>query len=98
MHNRLTRIRRIETALSIGAALLAATAAIDSRQATAAWIATITTIMASVAAHGAAARYEFQQIEFVRTADELERLRASHGTVNPDELIEECERIISIQN
>jgi hypothetical protein len=67
-----------------------------------AWIAVITTISAAVAAHVGATRYEYQLLEYLRTADELSRLRRdASATKSPTELdqhVVRCERIISIQN
>jgi hypothetical protein len=67
-----------------------------------AWIAVVTTLSGAVAAHVGAARYEYQLIEYLRTADELSRLRrdaaATTSATEVDQLIVQCERIISIQN
>jgi hypothetical protein len=67
-----------------------------------AWIAVVTTISAAVAAHVGAARYEYQLIEYLRTADELSQLRrdaaATTSAAELDQLVVRCERIISIQN
>jgi SMODS and SLOG-associating 2TM effector domain 1 len=51
-----------------------------------------------VAAHGAASRYEYQAIEFTRTADELERLRARYKVDHSAKIVSESEHVISIQN
>jgi hypothetical protein len=67
-----------------------------------AWIAVVTTISATVAAHVGATRYEYQLIEYIRTAEELSQLRHdATATISPaelDQLVAQCERIISIQN
>ncbi|MDB5059768.1 MAG: hypothetical protein JWO59_3240 [Chloroflexi bacterium] len=98
MHERVSRFRRIEVTLSLVAAVLAAVAAVYGKEAAASWVAAVTTIMALVTAHGAAERYEYQEIEFSRTADALERLRADRGSTDSDGFVESCESIISVQN
>lgn len=101
MGMRCTLLKRGETALATLAAVLAAVVGIFPSEALAAWIAVLTTLAAALAAHAAAGRYEYQQIEFMRTADELERLlawQASTGASGDDEFVAACERVISIQN
>jgi hypothetical protein len=98
MGMRCTLLKRGETALATIAAVLAAVVGIFPSEALAAWIAVLTTLAAALAAAG---RYEYQQIEFMRTADELERLlawQASTGASGDDEFVAACERVISIQN
>jgi hypothetical protein len=101
MGARSTLLKRGETTLAAVAAVLAAAVGIFPSEALAAWIAVLTTLAAALAAHAAAGRYEYQQIEFARTADELERLlawRTTTGASGDDEFVAACERIISIQN
>jgi hypothetical protein len=57
----------------------------------------------AVAAHVAATRYEFQRIEFARTAEELRQIKARAD--RPDVTVQElhrharrAERVISIEN
>ncbi|MFC4853978.1 DUF4231 domain-containing protein [Actinophytocola glycyrrhizae] len=91
----------LEVTLSGAAAVLAAVVAVLPSTAVSAWIGVFTTVAAAVTAHAAASRYEYQQIEFTRTADELERLttlRAVGGHLDDEEFVVTCERIISIQN
>lgn len=102
LRTRLRQFRRIELVLSAAGVVLGGLAASLAEWGLSAWIALVTTISASVAAHVAAARYEYQLIEYLRTADELSRLqRDASATASPaevDELVVRCERIISIQN
>ncbi|MGH3779110.1 MAG: DUF4231 domain-containing protein [Pseudonocardiaceae bacterium] len=99
---RLRQYRRVELVLAAAGVVLGALAASFAEWGLSAWIAVVTTISASVAAHVGAARYEYQLIEYLRTADELSRLRRdAAATTSPaelDELVVRCERIISIQN
>jgi conflict system pore-forming effector with SLATT domain len=88
--------------LAVSGVVLGALAASFAPWGLSAWIAVVTTISGAVAAHVGAARYEYQLIEYLRTADELSRLRrdaaATTSSDELDELILQCERIISIQN
>lgn len=99
---RLGQFRRLEVAISVVAVLLGALATRFSSWGFGPWIAVVTTITAAAAAHVAGARYEYQLIEYLRTADELSRLRrdASQTTSQAalDKLVLQCERVISIQN
>jgi SMODS and SLOG-associating 2TM effector domain 1/Protein of unknown function (DUF4231) len=91
--------RRLQWVLGVTGAGLAALAGTLSTQAIAPWIGVLTTISAAVAAHAAAGRFEFQQLEYARTANELERLIARRGgTGGDEELVERAEQIISVQN
>jgi hypothetical protein len=98
------RLRWIEHALAVASALLAAAAGWPDHPGwPASWIGVLTTMSTAVAAHVGASRYEHQQIEFTRTADQLERLLAwqALGPDDPaaaDEFVAACERTISIQN
>jgi hypothetical protein len=79
-----------------GAAVLLATSF-------AAWIAVVSTVATAVAVHVSATRYEFQRIEFARTAEELRRIktRAEQLGVAEQELhrlARRAERVISIEN
>jgi hypothetical protein len=66
------------------------------------WIAVVTTIGVATALHVASTRYEYNLLEFLRTAAELERLlnRAEHET-DPDEVLKlalTAEAAISVEN
>lgn len=99
---RLRQFRRVEVGLAVIGVVLGALAASFAQWNVSAWIAVVTTISGTVAAHVGAARYEYQLIEYLRTADELNRLRrdaaATTSSTEVDQLILQCERIISIQN
>jgi hypothetical protein len=91
----------LEVTLSAIAAALAAVVAVLPSAGLSAWIGVLTTVATAVAAHTGASRYEYQQVEFTRTADELERLtafRTAGGYQDDQEFVLACERIISIQN
>lgn len=103
MAARVTLTRRVELGLGALGAVFGAVVAVYPAVGLSAWIGVLTTIATAIAAHAAAARYEFQQIEFTRTADELERLSAGRAAsaerrLNDDEFVLACERVISIQN
>jgi hypothetical protein len=95
------RIRTAQQWLA-GLGVVAATAAaIWETDAVAVWVPVLTTIGAALAAYGAAERYDFQVVEFLRTADQLERLRDRRGaaaSMSDEELIRAAEQVISIQN
>jgi len=102
LQKRLRQFRRVELALAVAGVVLGALAASLTEWGLSGWIAVVTTISAAVAAHVGATRYEYQLIEYLRTADELSRLRRDAAvTTSPtdlDQLVVRCERIISIQN
>lgn len=107
MFRRTRRLTVLETGLAAVSAVLAAIASVFPAAGMMSWIAVLTTASAAVTAHMGASRYDYQQIEFTRTADELARLLAwrgakeANGTAGEavdDEFVEACERIISIQN
>jgi hypothetical protein len=104
MAHRVALVRRIELGLSALAAILGAAAAVFGARWTSVWVAAVTTVIAAVTAHASAARYVYQQLEFSRTATELDRLlthRAivdSHTSEADDDFVERCEQVISAQN
>jgi hypothetical protein len=94
-------VRRIELALGVAGALLAAAAGIWEEDAVVVWVPVVTTVAAAITAHAAAARFDYLVVEYLRTADELERLSRRGGTaagLSDEELVAAAERIISIQN
>ena len=99
---RLRWFRGIGVALgAVGAVLGAVAAVLDASLAS--WIAVVATVGTAVAAHVAATRYEFQRIEFARTAEELRQIkaRADRPGVAAQELhrlARRAERVISIEN
>jgi hypothetical protein len=99
MRQRASVIRRLELGIGVvGAALAVLTAVFQIREASA-WVGVATTITAALTAHAAAARYEYQQLEYTRTADELDRLRLLRAdNALDDKFVAACEHVISIQN
>ncbi|WP_432826810.1 DUF4231 domain-containing protein [Dactylosporangium sp. CA-092794] len=97
---RLSRLRVIEVGLAAAAALLAAVTGFFPAAHLGAWVAVVTTLGVAVATHVAAQRYEYQQVEFTRTADQLEDLRSRYaiGEFDPDTFVAAAEQVISIQN
>jgi hypothetical protein len=101
MAHRAVRLRRAGTILAASAAALAAVAGIAGGAAVLAWVGVLTTVVTSLTTYGATQRYETQQLEFSRTASQLERLRTGWtpgDAAADDALVSETERIISISN
>lgn len=93
--------RRVEVLLAAAAAVLAAVAGTWGANSVAVWVPVVTTVTAAVTSHVATARYEFLLAEYVRTADELERIRDRRGsaaTFSDEELVRHAEEVISAQN
>ena len=104
LRRRLDWARRAEAALSVVGVVFAVLAATLEVAAASAWVAVVTTVTAAVTAHVAASRWEYQLVEYERTAGELERLRASRVDASPtdpaadDRFVERCEQVVSAQN
>jgi hypothetical protein len=106
LRGRLRWLRGAELALAVAAVVLSATAGSIGVKGVAAWVPVVTTVSAALAAHVAAARYEFLLVEYSRTAAQLERLRDGRQSLDdPDQaahaddtFVAECERVISAQN
>jgi hypothetical protein len=97
----ITIVRRIELALGLGGAVLAAAAGTWEQDAVAVWVPVVTTVGAAVTAHAAAARYEYLLVEYLRTAEELERVRDRRGLASKltdEQLVRKAEEVISVQN
>ena len=97
----LHRFRIAEICLAVLGALIGAIAAATGGSTLIPWVAVVTTVTAALAVHIAATRYEFQLIEFLRTADRLEQLRSQSATAVPealDKLAQSAEDVISIEN
>jgi hypothetical protein len=64
----------------------------------AAWVPAVTTVSASLTAHIAASRYDHQIVEFLRTAEQLERLRDARTNEGMADaaFVEACEEVISV--
>jgi SMODS and SLOG-associating 2TM effector domain 1/Protein of unknown function (DUF4231) len=99
---RIRRFRLIEIGLGVvGAALGAAAAVVGASFA--GWIAVLATAGTAMSVHVSATRYEFQLIEFSRTAEELRQIgvAAAADGVGADELkalAVRAERVISVEN
>lgn len=112
MGRRVTLVRRAETALALVGAALGAVAAGFGVGAVSMWIAVAATVSASVTAHGLAARYAYQELEYARTALELRSLIARRNAASvttgvpaaadeatrDDVFVSSCEHVISVQN
>jgi hypothetical protein len=97
---RLGWLRRVEVTLGAASVVLAVLAGTGGVVAAGAWVAVVSTVAATVAAHAGAARYDHQIVEFERTAARLVQLRMSWQVQgrSPAELIDACEEVISIEN
>jgi hypothetical protein len=95
---------RIEFALGALGAVMAAVAATWGVERIAAWVAVAASVGVAVSAHAIAQRYAYQQLEFTRTGEELERLserwsaEPEPGPEAADRFVAECEHVISVQN
>jgi hypothetical protein len=100
----LARARTSEVTLSVIGVVLAAMAATWEASAAAAWVAVVTTMTAAVSSHVAASRWEYQLVEYLRTAAELDRLHdwwlaePSPDEETADRLVDRCEQVVSTQN
>ncbi|MFI9388490.1 DUF4231 domain-containing protein [Kutzneria sp. NPDC052558] len=98
----LRRFRAVELGLAVLAAAIGAVAAVLGGSEWTVWIAVVTTIGAALAVHVAAARHEYQLIEFLHTAQRLEVLSARASTESTadglDALAVAAEQVISIEN
>ncbi|GGP32014.1 DUF4231 domain-containing protein [Streptomyces melanogenes] len=105
MRRKVVLAGRVELALGGLAAALAAAAGVFSVGGLAAWVPVVASVSVALTAHAIAQRYSYQQLEFMRTAEELERLSVRWegvpGGVTPEAaeaFVAECEHVISIQN
>jgi len=98
----LRRYRVVEVGLAAIAAAIGAVCGVLGGSQWSVWIAVITTVGAAIAVHVAAARHEYQLIEFLHTAQRLELLRnraATESTADGlDALAVSAEQVISIEN
>lgn len=98
---RLRRFRVVEIMLGVAGAVVGLVAAAVGAS-LAAWVAVLATAGTALAAHVSAGRYEFQLIEFLRTAERLRQLdRAAANTTDPDALaalVGAAEDVISVEN
>ncbi|MFF5718491.1 DUF4231 domain-containing protein [Streptomyces buecherae] len=102
MRRKATLVRRAELALATTATVLGAVSGTFGAAWATAWVATVATVAAGVTAHAAASRYAYQELEFSRTAAELERLThhrpQTADQATDDAFVSQCERVISAQN
>jgi hypothetical protein len=101
MARRSARLRRVTVTLAAASAALAAVAGVAGGAPVLAWVGVLTTVVTALTTYTATQRYETQQLEFSRTASQLERLRAgwTPGDAAADDLVvAESERLISISN
>jgi hypothetical protein len=100
---RITRLRTVILMLGVIAAILGA---IGASGWTAAWVAVITTMIATLTAYIAAERYQYLIVSYQATARQLEMLKTSwlaQGQPEADvakrhEFLRDCEAAISIEN
>lgn len=100
--SRIRLFRGVEITLSATAVILGVVAAIIGGS-LAAWIAVVATIGTALSVHVSATRYEFQLIEFLRTAERLRQLRsrAQESGISRDQLSRlalKAEEVISVEN
>ncbi|MFB7710171.1 DUF4231 domain-containing protein [Streptomyces sp. NPDC056105] len=104
MHRKMELFGKVELAFGAVGALLAAAAGTFSVGGLAAWGGVVASISVAVTAHGIASRYAYQQLEFLRTAEELQQLLNGCRPETPtspeaaDAFVSKCEHVISIQN
>lgn len=97
---RLRRFRLVEIALGVAGAAVGATAALVGAS-LAAWIAVLATVSTALAVHVSAGRYDFQLIEFLRTAERLRQLHrdaTTDPTADLGGLAVAAEDVISVEN
>lgn len=105
MKHRADRYRVVINLLAVVALLLGFAATVTGWQQFAAWAPVVTTVIAAVAAHGAANRYDALALEYARTYEQLERLLLERPSdAGPDRqqaddrFVAEAEAVISVQN
>ena len=61
---------------------------------------TVSRLPGNPPAEHAASRYDHQIVEFLRTAQQLDHIVAAHadGTIADRAMVDECERVISVEN
>lgn len=96
----LRRFRIAEIVLGAAGAVVGGAAALLGAS-IAVWVAVLATVGTALATHVAAARYEFQLIEFLRTAQRLNQLALAAASADPERLAGlavEAEEAISVEN
>ena len=98
---KLRRFRWLEIGLGVAGAVLGGAAAVVGAS-FAGWIAVVATIGTALATHVAAGRFEFQLIEFLRTAERLRQLDGAAGVAASEEVLGalavKAEEVISVEN
>jgi hypothetical protein len=97
---RVKRLRTVGDLLAVVAVVFAGVAASFDMAGLAAWVPVATTAGTSVIAYVAAARYDHQIIEFLRTAQQLDGLLGSRTDtpIGNAAFVDSCEGVISIEN
>ncbi|MFJ4002313.1 DUF4231 domain-containing protein [Streptomyces sp. NPDC090023] len=104
MGERARLVERWGQVLAAVSVVLGAVAGAFAVEEAAAWMPVVAAVSAAVVSHGASARYVAQQVEFGRTAGELERLLRWWRGCDPvtdadaDRLAERAEHVVSVQN
>ncbi|MCQ8190169.1 DUF4231 domain-containing protein [Streptomyces rugosispiralis] len=104
MRSRLAVVRRVEFTFGALTTVLAAVGGAFEVAFAGMWLAVAATAGTAVTAYAATGKYDYQELEFSRTASELERtyqrwLRdLPMSPEDEDRLIEHCEGVISVQN
>ena len=102
MGRKAQRVRVLQVCFAVAAVVLGVFSSIGYTE-IAPWIGVIGTVTGAVTAHSAAGRYGYLQLEYLRTAEQLDRLVAEYHDAAPtpqrdDDVVAECERVISYQN
>jgi SMODS and SLOG-associating 2TM effector domain 1/Protein of unknown function (DUF4231) len=94
------RVRRAEVGLAVVGVVLGVLAGTLEADDLAVWVPVVTTVATAITAHAAAERYDFLHVEYLRTADELERLvkRWRRDDLGGETFVRSCEDVISSQN
>jgi len=105
MAQRARRFRAAAVVLAVIALFLSAATTVSGRPEAAAWSAVITTAIATIAAHAAAARYDAFALEYARAYQQLDRLQRnrlysseSASEKTDDDFVTAAEAVISAQN
>jgi SMODS and SLOG-associating 2TM effector domain 1/Protein of unknown function (DUF4231) len=101
LQRKLRRVRRAGDGLAVGGVLVAAAAAVTGSDPVAVWVPVLTSVGTAVTAYAAAERYDYLLVEYLRTAEELERLRDRRGAaaqMTGEQLVRAAEHVISVQN
>jgi hypothetical protein len=104
MRRRSAVVRGVELALGVAGVVLGAASASLGTTGLERWVAVTVTVSAAVMTHAAASRYDYQQLEFSRTAAELRFLHSRWAAArertpeSDDAFVARCEHVISVQN